>query len=185
MAYYTQIELVNLGFKSLGTNVKISTKASLYDISNISIEDNSRIDDFCVMSGKIQIGKNVHITPQCLIAGGSEGIILENYTTIAYGVKLFTQSDDYSGATMTNSTIPKKYKKESKKKILIKEHSIIGAASIVMPGVTLNTGTAIGANSLVTKDTQAWSIYIGSPAIWMRNRSRKMLDIFKQYKKNN
>jgi len=184
MAYYTQEELSKMGFKSLGDNVKISKKASLYDIHNIKIGNNSRIDDFCVISGNLTIGKNVHITPQCLIAGGSEGIIFENYTTIAYGVKIFTQSDDYSGATMTNSTIPKKHKNELKKKILIKEHSIIGASSIIMPGVTLNTGTAIGANSLVIKDTKAWSIYVGSPAFWMKDRSKKMLDIFKQYKKN-
>ena len=103
MAYYTEDQLKRLGFKNIGNNVKISDKASIYNCDQIEIADNSRIDDFCVISGKIKIGKNVLITPMCLVAGGEKGIIFEDFTTIAYGVKVFTQSDDYSGATMANS----------------------------------------------------------------------------------
>ena len=114
MSYYKQDELKKLGFLRLGKNVKISDRASIYNCNQICIGDNSRIDDFCVISGKIKIGKNVHITPMCLIAGGEKGIVFEDFVTIAYGVKVFSQSDDYSGTTMTNSTIPKKYKDEYK-----------------------------------------------------------------------
>lgn len=181
MAYYTENELKQLRFKSLGKNVLISNKASIYNCQQIEIGDNSRIDDFCVISGRVQIGKNVHITPQCLIAGGEKGIILEDFTTIAYNVKIFTQSDDYSGETMTNSTIPTKYKNEYKKEILIKKHSIIGTASIIVPGVTLETGTSIGAMSLVLHSTEAWSIYIGSPAKKINNRSKSLLNLEKDY----
>jgi len=91
MAYYTQEELNKLGFKYIGKNIKVSDKASIYNCDQIEIGDNSRIDDFCVISGKITIGKNVHITPTCLVAGGLEGIVFEDFTTIAYGVQVFTQ----------------------------------------------------------------------------------------------
>ena len=114
MAYYSESELKQLGFKFLGKNVLISNKASIYNHEQIEIGNNSRIDDFCVISGKIKIGRNVHITPQCLVAGGEKGIIFEDFTTIAYNAKIFTQSDDYSGVSMTNSTIPSKYKIEHK-----------------------------------------------------------------------
>lgn len=181
MAYYTYKKLKQLGFKYIGKKVKISDKASIYDCSQISIDDNSRIDDFCIVSGKIKIGKNVHITPMCLIAGGEKGIILEDFTTIAYGVQIFTQSDDYSGKTMTNSTIPIKYKNEYKKQVLIKKYSIIGAGSIIFPGVTLNKGTSIGAASLVLKDTKPWGIYVGNPARKIKNRNKDLLRLKKQY----
>ena len=69
MAYYTEDELKNLGFKSIGKNVKISDKASIYNFDKMEIGDNSRIDDFCVISGSVKIGSNVHITPFCLVAG--------------------------------------------------------------------------------------------------------------------
>jgi len=113
MAYLDEKQLLNLGFKSIGLNVKISDKASIYDCEQIEIGDHSRIDDFCVISGKIKIGKYCHITPTCLVAGGAPGITLSDFTTIAYGVKIFSQSDDYSGNSLTNSLIPKKYKRKS------------------------------------------------------------------------
>ena len=181
MAYYSRAELEAMGFESLGINVKISTKASIYDCEKISIGDNSRVDDFCLLSGKITIGKNVHITPMCLVAGGEKGIVFEDFTTIAYGVKVFTQSDDYSGETMTNSTIPAKYKCEYKKKVTIQKHTIVGAGSIIMPGVTLYEGTSIGAMTLVLEDTNPWSIYVGVPAKKIKDRSRALLDLEAKY----
>jgi len=184
MAYYTESELIQLGFKYFGKNVKISDKASIYNCNQIEIGDNSRIDDFCVISGKIQIGRNVHITPQCLIAGGEKGITFDDFTTIAYGVKIFTQSDDYSGQTMTNSTIPKKYKNEIKNKVIIGKYSIVGAGSVIMPGIILAEGTSIGAMSLVRKKTEPWSIYVGNPAKKIKNRSKNLLKLEKFYLEN-
>ena len=75
MAYYTDEELKRIGFKSIGKDIKISNKASIYNPSEIEIGDYSRIDDFCVISGKVKLGRNVHIAPHCLVAGGSEGVV--------------------------------------------------------------------------------------------------------------
>jgi len=181
MAYYTDETLRNFGFKHIGCNVKISDKASIYNPEQIEIGDYSRIDDFCVISGKIQIGKFVHIAPMCLVAGGEKGLVIEDFVGFAYGVQVFTQSDDYSGKTMTNPNIPKKFKNEKKEPILIKKHSIVGAGSIIMPGVVLNEGTSIGAMSLVRKSTEAWSIYLGNPAKRLKDRSRDLLELEKQF----
>jgi hypothetical protein len=46
MAYLTDEQLKDMGFKSLGNNVKVSDKASIYNANQIEIGDNSRIDDF-------------------------------------------------------------------------------------------------------------------------------------------
>jgi carbonic anhydrase/acetyltransferase-like protein (isoleucine patch superfamily) len=78
----------------------------------MQIEYYSRIDDFCILSGSIEIGRYVHITPMCLIAGGNSGVKLLDCCTLAYGVKIFAQSDDYSGETMVNSLIDSMYKLE-------------------------------------------------------------------------
>lgn len=181
MAYYTQIELESMNFKYLGKNVKISDKASIYNCDQIEIGGHSRIDDFCVISGKIKIGKNVHIAPMCLVAGGEKGIVFEDFTGLAYGVQVFTQSDDYSGKTMTNPTIPDKFKNEFKKEVILKKHSIVGAGSIIMPGVILSEGTSIGAMSLVRKKTEPWSIYMGNPAKRLKSRSNELLGLEKQF----
>jgi len=184
MAYYTEQQLSDMGFKRVGTNVKISDKASIYNFDTIEVGNNSRIDDFCVISGKIKIGRNVHITPMCLVAGGSEGITFEDFSTAAYGVKIFTQSDDYTGGAMVNSTIPKQYKNELCEKVTLKKHTIVGAGSIVMPGVILAEGTSIGAMSLVLESTKEWGIYIGIPAKRLKEKSRDLLLLEKEYLKN-
>ena len=183
MAYYTDEELKAMGFKSLGKHVKISTKTSIYDCAKITIGDYSRIDDFCVVSGNITIGRHVHITPMCLLAGGEPGLEIGDFCACAYGVKVFTQSDDYSGQTMTNSTVPKKYKNEAMAAVRIGRHTILGAGATVMPGVTLGEGTSVGAMALLLASTEPWGIYAGVPARRIKERSRELLKLEAQFMK--
>ncbi|AJI53209.1 acyltransferase [Francisella philomiragia] len=181
MAYYTEEQLGKLGFRYVGKNVKISDKASIYNHDQIEVGDNSRIDDFCVISGKVKIGRNVHIAPFCLVAGGEKGILLEDFSGLAYHVQVFSQSDDYSGKTLTNPTVPDSYKEEIKKEVCICKHSIIGAGSIIMPGVVVATGTSVGALSLIRKSTEEWSIYLGNPAKKLKDRKKDLLELEKEY----
>ncbi|SMP06999.1 galactoside O-acetyltransferase [Desulfurobacterium pacificum] len=181
MAYFSEEELKKMGFKHLGKNVKISTKVSIYYPETIEIGDNSRIDDFCIISGKVKIGRNVHIAPFCLIAGGKEGVILEDFTTLAYSVRIFSRSDDYTGSTLTNVTFPEKYRNVIKKPVVVEKHSIIGTNSIIFPGVVVREGTAVGAMSLVRTSTQPWSIYAGIPAKKIKDRKRDLLELEKKY----
>jgi acetyltransferase-like isoleucine patch superfamily enzyme len=164
MAYLSAIQLCELGFRTLGKEVKISDKAAIYNPELIDLGDYTRIDDFCVVSGRVVFGRYNHITPMCLVAGGEPGIEFSDFCTLAYGVKIFSQSDDYSGATLTNSLVPKKYKNE-----------IFGAGAIVMPGVTIKEGCSIGAMALVTKSTDPWGIYVGVPAERVKERKRDLL----------
>ena len=60
-SFYSDEELKKIRFKSLGENVLISKKASIYSPEKIIIGNNVRIDDFCILSGNIQIGNHVHI----------------------------------------------------------------------------------------------------------------------------
>jgi len=49
MGFLSQEQLEEMKFKSLGVNVKISDKASIYNSDQMEIGDHSRIDDFCVV----------------------------------------------------------------------------------------------------------------------------------------
>lgn len=182
MAFLSQEQLNRLGFKYLGRNVKISDRASIYNFELIEIGDNSRIDDFCLLSGRITIGRNVHIAAFCNIAGGAPGVFLDDFSGLAYGCHIFSQSDDYSGASMTNPTVPKKYKREFFKAVKIGKHSIVGTNSIILPGADLAEGTSIGAMSMVSKATQPWGIYFGVPAHRIKDRSMDLLKLELQYR---
>ncbi len=181
MAFLTEASLAALGFKRLGDNVKISDKASIYNPELMEIGDHSRIDDFCVISGKVTLGRNVHIAVFCNIGGGDLGVTLDDFSGLAYGCHVFSQSDDYSGRTLTNPTVPDKYKHETKASVLIKRHSIVGTCSVIMPGITLEEGTSIGAMSLVTKSTEPWSVYFGIPAKRLKSRKQALLELEQDY----
>ena len=60
------------------------------------------------------------------------------------------------------------------KKIIIKDDVWIGAGAVIMPGITLAKGTVIGANAVVTKDTEDYAVYVGVPAKKIRSRLSKM-----------
>lgn len=173
-----------MGFKKLGCNVQISRKASIYNPESITIGDFSRIDDFCVISGRVEIGRNVHIAVFCNVAGGEPGVFLHDFSGLAYSCTVFSQSDDYTGRSLTNPTVPGKYKKETKKPVTIGRHCIVGTHSVIFPGVVLAEGTAVGAMTLVTKSTEAWSVYSGIPAKKIKKRKMDLLKVEEQFLKD-
>ena len=177
MGYLSREYLESMSFKWLGKDVKISDKASVYNADQIEIGDNSRIDDFCVLSGRIAIGRFVHIAPHCLIAGGEQGVSMGDFSGLAYHVQVFSQSDDYSGRTLTNPTVPDHFKRETKRKVSIGRHVIVGAGSIIFPGVTLAEGCSVGAMTLVNKSTEPWGIYSGNPAKRIKERKQDLLKL--------
>ena len=181
MAFLSAEQLLELGFKSLGKEVLISDKASIYNAEQMEIGDHSRIDDFCVVSGRVQIGRNVHIAVFCNVAGGDAGITFDDFAGLAYGCHVFSQSDDYSGQTMTNPTVPAEYKNVNKSPVRIGRHCILGTCAVVFPGVEVAAGTAVGALSVVTKTTEPWSIYAGNPARRVKKRKKNLLELERTY----
>lgn len=186
MSFYSREELEKIGFKSLGENVLISDKTSIYSPEKISIGNNVRVDDYCILSavgGYINIGDYIHIAAYCGFFGGG-GIEIKDFSGISSRVSIYSISDDYSGESLTNPMIPEKYKKLRYGKVIIKKHSIVGSGSTILPGVILQEGTAIGANSLVLKSTEEWGIYVGSPAIKLKDRKQDLLKLEEEFLKN-
>ena len=101
----TRDELLALGFTSIGTNVSVSRKASLYGISG-SIGDHVRIDDFCTLKGRIIIGNHVHIAGYCSISGACAEVTIQDFVGIANRVSIYTGSDDYKAFGGTRADLP-------------------------------------------------------------------------------
>jgi len=176
--YYSEDELHAAGFRHVGKNVKIHNRASLYVVENMSIGDNVRIDDFTVIiaSGSVEIGSFVEICTHCFL-GGTFGITIADFCTLAPGVKLFSASDDYSGNMLTNPTTPADLRGGTHGKVTLEKHVIIGAGSIVLPGCTVGIGSSIGALSLVKSSLAPWGIYAGIPVGRKAQRSKKVLEL--------
>lgn len=176
-SFYTQEELQGMGFAKVGYDVKISRKASIYGASDIRLGNHVRIDDFCVLSGKIILGNYVHVAVMTCLFGGTAGIIFEDYTGISSRCAVYATTDDYSGDYMTNPTVPGKFTNVINQPVMIGKHSIIGTGSTILPGVTIAEGCALCAMTLATKDTKPWGIYMGYQCIRVKERSQELLNL--------
>ncbi len=177
-SFYSEEELKELGLGSLGSNVKISRHASIYSPGSIHLGNNVRIDDFCVLSGgaRIEIGNYVHVAAQSLIFGQGE-VVMEDFTCISSRVAIYSISDDFSGETLTNSTIPVEFLTRRKiAPVILRRHALIGTMGTLLPGVVVGVGAATAAHTLVTRDLDEWTIYCGVPAKPLRPRSRELLN---------
>lgn len=183
MPYLNKKEILNIGFKYIGENVKISSLAQIYNPENISIGNNSRIDDYTILSGKIHIGNYVHIAPFNFLAGGNEGIEFQDFSGVAYYGCIFTRSDDYSGPYLTNPTVNKSFTNVFEKKVIIEKHALLGTRVTVLPGVIIGKGATVGACSLVNKNLEPWYVYTGNPAKKLKPRSKKVLETEERFLK--
>jgi galactoside O-acetyltransferase len=182
--YYKTKELKNFGFLSIGDDVQIAKTCNIVGIQNISIGNNVRIDAFTTIVSskkeKIIIGSNIHIGGYCYLSG-NYGIEMHDFSNLSQGVKIYTNSDDFSGNSMTNSVIPEKFKNIKYGKVILKKHVIIGSTCVIMPNITLEEGVAIGALSFVNKSLKQWRIYAGNPAMFLKKRNKKILELEKRF----
>ena len=181
--YYDSSDLRKGIFASVGDNVRIARNCTIVGEENISIGDNVRIDGYCtiIATGNVRLGSYIHIGSYCHLSGG-DGFMMEDFSGLSQGVYIYTRSDDYSGAYMTNPTLPSLYTSALKGEVVLKRHVIIGAKSTIMPGVTIGEGSAVGAKSLVKNSLDGWGIYAGNPVRRIRERLPHLLELEKQFK---
>lgn len=185
MTFLSETKLRDIGFSSLGENVFLSDKASVYGAERIHIGSNVRIDDFVVLSageGGIYIGNYVHIAFNSSLIGKAR-IEMKDFSGLSARVSIYSSNDDYSGQFMTNPCVPEEYRNVFSADVIIGEHSIVGASSIVLPGICIGKACAIGAQSLVKEDCRSFGVYAGSPAKYIKERSRELLELEQNLKK--
>jgi len=177
--FLERTDLLKIGFKKIGKNVLISDKASIYGASRISLGNNVRVDDFCILSageGGIEICNNVHIACYSSLIGNGK-IKMGNFSGLSSRVSIYSSTDDYSGNYMTNPTVSSEFTNVISGDVILGEHVIVGSGSVILPNVNLGDGVAVGALSLVNKGFSDFSVVVGTPARIVKQRSKKLLDI--------
>ncbi|MNJ26384.1 dTDP-4-amino-4,6-dideoxy-D-glucose acyltransferase [compost metagenome] len=183
MAYLSRSEISEMGFASVGEGALLSDKASYYNCAGMVIGNNVRVDDFCILSagvGGVEIGSYVHIAAFSLLIGAGK-ITLHDFSGLSSRVSVYSSTDDYSGAVMTNPTVSSEFTGVVSADVCIGRHVIIGSGSVVLPGVVLEEGVAVGALSLVSKSCSAFSVYSGVPARRIKERKRNLLELEKEF----
>ena len=109
---------------------------------------------------RLKVGENAWIGEGVWIDNLAEVMIGSN-VCISQGAYLCTGSHDWTSPTFDLIVKP----------ITLKDGSWIAAKSTVGPGVTIEEGAVLGLGSTTSKDLEPWSIYSGSPAVFLKKRS--------------
>ncbi len=168
--------------------VKTFEFTKIIGLENIEFGKNILIDDFTLIyaTAPMKIGNYVHIASFTSITGGAE-LILNDFVAISQGCRILTGTDDFVSWGFGNSTIDEKYRNAKREPIEIGKFCIVGANSVVLPGVTIGEGAMVGAGSVVTKNLDPWGVYIGNKKLKDRDKKRvlKTYNKFLQEKKIN
>lgn len=111
----------------------------------------------------IRLGKKVFINSGCIFMDRG-GIVLEDGVFIGPNVNIITENHAEEPALRHNVYT---------KSILIKRKAWIGAAAIILPGVTIGENAIVAAGAVVTKDVPDNMIVGGNPARIIRKIKMK------------
>lgn len=153
--------------KKIGKNVLIDVGVILSGPKNISIDDYTWIDSYCIinaMMGEIKIGKRIHLAPYVII-GSRDPVIIEDYVAIGASSKIYSNSQVVMpNKRMSGPMIPEEDKAFHSAPVYLRKDSFVGANVVILPGVELGEGAVVAANSLVIKSVAPWTVVMGSPA---------------------
>ncbi|MCE3046674.1 acyltransferase [Helicobacter kayseriensis] len=163
--FYSHKELQQIGFASIGKNVLLSRLAKIYGASKISLGNNVRIDDFVILSGKIEIGNFVHIGAFSSITGGNSGVIVGDFCNMSSYCKIFAVSDNFFEGYLAGSCIPANFRKLRDAQVVLERFNNFGSHSLALPESYFPTGSSLGPMSVnLGKKFEEWGYYLGNPA---------------------
>ena len=181
---------LSIGWKNLGKRAEIHGHIYL----DIHPESKVKIgDDFIFTSGEcinplcrnqrgcivteraesvIEIGDHVGMSSPCLWA--KERLTIGNYVNIG-GDCIIMDSDAHNldwrvrdSGEMFAPMVSMDNHTAKCAPIVIKDHVLIGAKSIILKGVTIGEGSVIGAGSVVMKDIPSGECWAGNPARFIK-----------------
>jgi acetyltransferase-like isoleucine patch superfamily enzyme len=156
-------------FRQLGRNVIFERGVLVFHPGNIEIGDNVYIGHHTMLKGYyknlMRIGSNTWIGQNCFLHSGG-GITIGDFVGIGPGVQILTLTHILDNDIAT----PIIERAQEYKPVVIENDCDIGVGAIILPGVTIGTGSMIGAGSVVTRDIEPYSIVAGNPARLVRKR---------------
>ena len=157
-----------------GKDLFIDNDALIKFPDNVELGNHVAIDKGFYCTTKLIVGDYVHLAPYSVVIGGKDSLLeMKHFSGIASGGKVVCGGDDFTTGALMNPQVPHKYRDSVSKPVKFEMFSCLGVNSCVLQGVTLAEGSVIGAHSLVTKDTEPWTIYVGSPARPIKKRDNR------------
>jgi acetyltransferase-like isoleucine patch superfamily enzyme len=157
--------IVDINFRSAGSDVKIHPQAKLIGPENIVFGSHIIIDDFVFIGAhrNLIIGNYVHISSHVSITGGGDCLLCD-FCGISTGARLLSGSDEIHSGKLTGPTIPEEFRSVTRGRVVVGAHAVVFANAVVLPNIRIGEGAVAAAGAVVTRDLEPWTIYAGVPA---------------------
>lgn len=142
--------------------VRIFHPENVYLEENVFIGHGALIDGY--FNGHIRVGNGTWIGALSFLHGAG-GLEIGRAVGIGPRVTILTSEHD-----LKRLDIPVLHGKLTFAAVRIEDGADIGAATTILPGVSVGRGAVVGAGSVVTKDVAADTIVAGNPARLLRRR---------------
>ncbi len=149
-ALYTDEELKELNF-NFKASVQISNYTNFYNIT-VDAGENIRIDDFCIIKGKIALGSNIHIGSHSVIGSKLHKVTIGDNVGISNNASIYTATENFLSSFRGNPTIDDEYRDIISGDVSIGNNCIIGAGVVILPNVKIGNNVSIGANVVISTD---------------------------------
>jgi dTDP-4-amino-4,6-dideoxy-D-glucose acyltransferase len=162
---------------AVGDDVFISSAVEIRRPHLVRVGSHVAIDSGFYCTVAAELGDYIHIGPYVTAIGGAGSTLrMSHFTTIGAGCRLICGSDEFLGHGLAGSSVPDEYRDHVRlSTVTLAMFASLGTNVVVHPGVTLAEGSVVGSCSLVTKDTEPWTIYFGNPARPVRDRPREKM----------
>lgn len=140
----------------------------------LSIGNHVAIDKGFYCTTRLSIGNYVHISPYVTIIGGKTAHCrIEDFVTISTGVRVICLGDTFDGTGLVGPLIPDKYRNTLVgTSVSVRNFANVCTNAVLCPGVSIEEGAVVGANSFVNHSIPAWEVWAGSPAKFIKKRNK-------------
>lgn len=146
-----------LGWSSIRLGSKFSAGRLLW-IEAIQSYDGKLLDPHLVIGSGVSVSDCVHIA-----CAGS--VAIGDYVLIGSNVHITDHNHGlYSGGSNSSPAVRPVFRKLDIKEVKIFDNVFIGDGVVILPGSVINHGAIVGANSVVSGELMADTIYAGIPA---------------------
>jgi acetyltransferase-like isoleucine patch superfamily enzyme len=122
------------------------------DMGAIRIADGTGVNDRARLYGSVSIGRYCAIGPNLMASSGTH---------------VFNSPEPFRLIGEQEARFP-----APDRPVVIEDDCWIGINVVIRPGVTIGRGAVVGANSVVTRDVEPYTVVAGSPARKVRERLR-------------
>ena len=132
----------------IGARVWLSSDVEIETTSEVNIGAGTTVQRRCTINGSTRIGAGCILAPNVFVSSGTHPF--REFATLP----IRAQEQRLGAAGMAVLDRP----------VWIQDDCWLGVNAVVCPGVTVGTGSVVGANAVVTKDVAPYSVVAGSPA---------------------